>query len=90
MGNFKLCGVLLAYQPDEMIPLVKASIGANFAPRSLGADIQRQINELVLAGTLKPVIGSVVDFDDVPAALAAMANRETVGRVIATFGRLPA
>jgi NADPH2:quinone reductase len=86
MGNLKLCGVLLAYQPDEMVALVKAGIGANFVPRSVGADIQRQVNELVLAGTLKPVIGSVVDFGDVPAALAAMANRETVGRVIATFG----
>jgi NADPH:quinone reductase len=86
MGNFKLCGVLLAYQPDEMVALVKAGIGANFLPRSLGVDIQRQVNELVLDGTLKPVVGSVVDFGDVPTALAAMANRETVGRVIATFG----
>ena len=85
MGNLKLCGVLLAYQPDEMVALVKAGIGANFVPRSVGADIQRRVNELVLAGTLKPVIGSVVDFGDVPAALAAMANRETVGRVIAMF-----
>jgi NADPH2:quinone reductase len=85
MANIKLCGVLLSYQPDEMIPMVKAAIGANMAPRSLGADIQRQINELVLAGTLKPVIGAVVPFEGVPAALTAMANRDTVGRVIATF-----
>jgi len=86
MGNFKLCGVLLAYQPDEMVPRVKAGIGANFAPSSLGAHIQQQIVDLVLAGAIKPVIGSVVAFEDAPAALAAMANRETVGRVVATFG----
>jgi NADPH2:quinone reductase len=86
MGNFKLCGVLLAYQPDEVVPRIKAGIGANFAPSSLGVHIQQQIVDLVLAGAIKPVIGSVVAFEDAPAALAAMANRETVGRVVATFG----
>jgi NADPH2:quinone reductase len=86
MGNFKLCGVLLAYQPDEMVPRIKAGIGANFAPSSLGVHIQQQIVDLVLAGAIEPVIGSVVAFEDAPAALAAMANRETVGRVVATFG----
>jgi NADPH2:quinone reductase len=86
MGNFKLCGVLLAYQPDDMVPRIKAGIGANFAPSSLGVHIQQQIVDLVLAGAIKPVIGSVVAFEDAPAALAAMANRETVGRVVATFG----
>jgi NADPH2:quinone reductase len=84
MGNFKLCGVLLAYQPDEMVPLVKRNIGANFAPTSLGARINQQIVDLVLAGAIRPVVGSVVDFDDIPAALASMANRETVGRIVAT------
>jgi NADPH2:quinone reductase len=86
MGNFKVCGVLLAYQPDDMVPRIKAGIGANFAPSSLGVHIQQQIVDLVLAGAIKPVIGSVVAFEDAPAALAAMANRETVGRVVATFG----
>jgi hypothetical protein len=28
------------------------------------------------------VVGRVVDFDEVPAAFEAMANRETVGRTI--------
>jgi NADPH:quinone reductase len=84
MGNFKLCGVLLAYQPDEMVPLVKGGIGANFAPTSLGARINQQIVDLVLAGAITPVVGSVVGFDEIPGALAALANRETVGRVVAT------
>jgi NADPH2:quinone reductase len=86
MANIKLCGVLLAYQPDAAVPMVKAAIGANFAPTSLGAHIQQQINELVLAGTIRPIIGSVVRFEEIPNALQAMADRETVGRVIATFG----
>ena len=69
MGNFKLCGVLLAYAPDAMVAPTKAAIGANFAPVSHGAWIQRQIVELVQAGTLSPLIGSVVEFDELPAAL---------------------
>uniref|UniRef100_UPI0032991096 hypothetical protein n=1 Tax=Salmonella enterica TaxID=28901 RepID=UPI0032991096 len=40
MANVKLCGVLLAYQPDAVVPLVKGAIGANFAPTSLGTRIQ--------------------------------------------------
>jgi NADPH2:quinone reductase len=86
MGNFKLCGVLLGYQPDAAVSQVKAGMGANFAPTSLGARINQQIVDLVLAGTIRPVVGSVVDFADIPTALEAMANRETTGRVIATFG----
>jgi NADPH2:quinone reductase len=85
MANVKLCGVLLAYQPDAAIPMVKAAIGANFAPTSLGASIQQQVNDLVISGELRPVVGSVVPFDEIPKALAAMQNRETVGRVVATF-----
>ena len=85
MGNFKLCGVLLSYAPDAMVPAMKGAIGANFAPASLGARIHQQIVDLVLAGAVKPVIGKVVDFGELPAALGAMANRETVGRVVANL-----
>jgi NADPH2:quinone reductase len=64
---------------------VKRSVGANFAPTSLGTRINQQIVDLVLAGAIRPVVGAVVDFDDIPAALASMANRETVGRIVATM-----
>jgi NADPH2:quinone reductase len=87
MGNFKLCGVLLAYQPDEMVPIIKGGIGVNFAPSSLGARINQQIVDLVLAGAIKPVVGSVVDFEDIPAAWPR--PTATVGRVVA-FGPGPA
>ncbi len=86
MANIKLCGVLLAYVPDAAVAPTKSAIGANFAPASYGAEINRQIVDLVLAGAVKPVIGSVVDFNDLPAALTAMAARETVGRVVAQLG----
>jgi len=34
---------------------------------------------------VKPVIGRVVAFEEIPAAIEAMANRQTVGRTIATL-----
>jgi NADPH2:quinone reductase len=85
MGNFALCGVLLAYQPDEVVVGAKAAIGANFPPASLGARIHGQIIDLVLAGAVRAVVGSVVSFDEIPAALVAMSERRTVGRVVAVL-----
>jgi NADPH2:quinone reductase len=81
-GNFKLCGVLLAYAPDAMARALKKAMGWNFVPARRGEEITREVVALVLAGKLKPVVGRVVGFDEVPAAITAMANRETVGRTI--------
>jgi NADPH2:quinone reductase len=85
LGNLKLCGVLLAYQPAEAREFLKTGMGWNFAPAELGERIMIEIVDLVLAGKVKPVIGRVVGFDDIPVAIEAMANRETVGRTIATL-----
>jgi len=81
-GNFKLCGVLLAYAPDGMAKMLKKGMGWNFVSDQLGAKITREIVELVLAKKVRPVIGRVVEFDEIPAAIEAMANRATVGRTI--------
>jgi len=45
----------------------------------------REIVSMVLAGRVKPVVGRVVGFGDIPSALDSMANRESVGRTIATL-----
>ena len=82
LGNFKLCGVLLAYAQPEMSEFLKDAMGWNFASEALGARINQEIVELVLAGAVKPVIGQVVEFDALPAAMEAMANRESIGRTI--------
>ena len=81
-GNFKLCGVLLAYAPPAVAQMMKKGMGWNFASDALGARITREIAELVLAKHVKPVIGRVVEFEELPAAIEAMASRETVGRTI--------
>ena len=82
LGNLKLCGVLLAYQPPEVAEFLKTAMGWNFAPAELGQRIMGEIVELVLSQRIKPVVGQVVSFDDLPIAIDAMAGRETVGRTI--------
>src|SRR5499425_2817551 len=68
-GNFKLCGVLLAYVPDEMGKMLKSGMGWNFVSDRLGEKITQEIVELVLAKKVKPVVGQVVDFEAIPAAI---------------------
>ena len=86
MANVKLCGVVLAYATPEMSQLVKGAMGWNFAPEELGRTIMSKIVDLVIDREVHPVIGAEVGFDDVPAAIEALANRETTGRTIITIG----
>jgi NADPH:quinone reductase len=81
-GNIKLCGVLLAYAQPEIASMVKQAMGFNFLTREQGESMTATIVELVTSGAVRAVVGQVVAFDDVPAAIEAMANRETVGRTI--------
>ena len=81
-GNFKLCGVMLAYASAAVAPVMKRGMGWNFVPDELGRRIMDEINELVLSKRVRPVIGHVADFEDLPAAIEALAKRETVGRTI--------
>jgi len=81
-GNFHLCGVLLAYAPAPVATLMKKGMGWNFASDELGRRIMREIVEWVQRKRVRPVIGRVVAFEDVPAAIEAMADRQTVGRTI--------
>src|SRR4029077_12294722 len=83
LANIKLCGVLLAYATDEMAELVKTAMGWNFASGALGAQIMRDVVDLVVQKRVRAVIGGVVGFDDLPAAITAMAERRTTGRTIA-------
>jgi len=82
MGNFKLCGVLLSYADAERQKMMKELLGWNLPSDALGVEITRNIVEMVKAKRVRAVVGSVVEFEDVPHAIEAMANRETVGRTI--------
>ena len=81
-ANVRLCGVMLAYAPAPVGKLMKKGMGWNFVDAELGKKITREIVELVLQKKVRPVIGQVVAFEDVPAAIQAMADRNTVGRTI--------
>jgi NADPH2:quinone reductase len=82
LANIKLCGVLLNYAGDDMIDLLKTAMGWNVAPTALGERIMADIVERVRRGAVKPVVGSVVAFEELPELIDAMANRRTVGRAI--------
>ena len=58
------------------------AIGWNVAPTALGERIMAEIVELVRAGAVTPVIGSVVAFEELPGLICDMANRRTTGRAI--------
>ena len=57
LGNFKLCGVLLAYAQPDMAHMVKTAMGWNFASDQLGAQIMREIVTRVVAGEIRAVVG---------------------------------
>jgi NADPH2:quinone reductase len=57
-------------------------MGFNFVGREVGERITNEVIDLVRAGKVKPVIGQVVGFDDVPQAIDDLANRRTTGRVV--------
>ncbi len=83
LGNLKLCGVLLSYQEPEALAFLKTGMGWNFIPNALGSQVMEEIVSLVHAKRVRPVIGRVVDFQEIPAAMDAMARRDTVGRTVA-------
>jgi NADPH2:quinone reductase len=82
LANIKLCGVLFAYATDEMAQLVKTAMGWNFASGRLGDEIMRGVVDLVERKEVRAVVGAVVGFDDIPAAITALADRRTTGRTI--------
>lgn len=82
LGNIKLCGVLLAYATDDLADVVKTAMGWNFPSGRLGEEITRDVVRLVEQGHVRPVVGEVVGFENIPVAVTAMAERRTVGRTI--------
>ena len=58
-------------------------MGWNFAPRRWASSIMEKVVSLVESGAVRPVVGQVVGFEDIPTAIDAMARRRTVGRTVA-------
>jgi NADPH2:quinone reductase len=81
-GNLKLCGVLMSYAEPATADFVKQMMGFNFVPSSLGQQINDSIIELVRSAAIRPVIGRVATFDELPQAIHDMGQRGTTGRVV--------
>lgn len=79
-GSFSVCGVMLSYTDDPR--LARRATGFNITPRSVGDAVHAELGRLLEAGAIRPVVGREVDFADLPAALDAMEDRATVGRVV--------
>ncbi len=73
---------MLSYADTERQTMMKDMLGWNLPSNELGTTIMRTVVEMVQARRLRAVVGRVVEFEDIPEAITAMANRETVGRVI--------
>jgi len=84
-GNFALLGVILVYTRTP--EAVKQATGWNFMPRSVGDEVEVELETLLARGAIRPVIGRVVGFDEVPAALEAMEARQTMGRTVVEVSR---
>ncbi|MCP4906452.1 MAG: zinc-binding dehydrogenase [bacterium] len=81
-GNFKLCGVLLAYAKEGVASMMKQAMGWNFCSDALGAEIMAGIVDLVREKKVRPVIGEITSFELLPAAITRMRDRKTTGRVV--------
>ncbi len=81
-ANIKLCGVLMSYAAPEVAGFVKQAMGFNFLPRELGQQITDSIVDLVRKKAVRPIIGQVVPFEELPSAIDAMGHRGTTGRII--------
>jgi NADPH2:quinone reductase len=81
-GNFSLVGVVLSYQDPTLTP---AGLGYNPMPPEVGNQVQAHLVELLRAGQIRPVIGKVVPFEQLPSALEEMEARSTVGRTVVTW-----
>jgi len=82
-GNFDLVGICFAYVES---PRPARPFGMNFASSAQGIEIWSRILHLANAGSVRPVIGQVIDFADVPGWLEKLEGRETTGRIVV---RLP-
>ncbi len=83
-GNFSLVGVMMAW--------VEAPDGAlrdsGFLPfgRDVAEEIQTDLERLLAAGRIRPVVGRRASFERIPEALEDLGARKTVGRTVVDFG----
>jgi NADPH:quinone reductase len=79
-GNFDLCGVMLAYRSDP--DAVKRASGFNLFARAEGERVHAHLVALLDGGSIRTVVGRTAPWTELPAELARLASRATVGRTV--------
>jgi len=86
-GNFDMLGVILAYTPPEIVGKIAGASNMpvpRFNPPT--TDIARQVQDhllaLLAAGKIRPIVGGLVPFEQLPQALEQMEARQTTGRIV--------
>ncbi|MCU1389009.1 MAG: alcohol dehydrogenase [Ilumatobacteraceae bacterium] len=82
-GNLSVMGVILSYQDPATVP---RGYGYNPFPPEVGRRVNDSLVALLEAGTIHPVVGKTVAFEALPEALAEMAQRTTMGRIVVQVG----
>jgi NADPH2:quinone reductase len=82
-GNFSLVGVCHAYVDDPVV--FKRLSGFNFPSHHDGERLHAELLALFAAGKLRAIVGQEVPFGELPAALDAMEQRQTVGRTVVSL-----
>ena len=62
--------------------LAAARFGIQPTPPHIGDEVQAHLVELLAAGRIRPVVGGVVPFEQLPEALEEMEARTTMGRIV--------
>ena len=86
-GNFDMLGVILAYTPPEVVGRIAGASNMpvpRFNPPTtdIAQSVQDRLLTLLAAGKIRPIVGGLVAFEDLPQALEAMEARQTTGRIV--------
>ena len=76
-GNFSLGGVMLAYHDGPT-----KHGGMNLLPRALGESIQTGLLRWLDAGRIRPIVGRVASWRELPDELERLEARTTIGRSV--------
>jgi NADPH2:quinone reductase len=55
----------------------------NLFPRRVGEEVQKDLERLLAANLIRPTIGRVASFEDIPSALEDLKARRTIGKTVA-------
>lgn len=83
-GNFSLFGVCHAYVDDPVV-FKQLTGGFNFPAHSDGERLHSELLALITAGKIRPIVGQHVPFAELPSALDAMEQRQTIGRTVVSL-----